>query len=123
MQHKENFAAVNLSLKDICNNEEHLFGGVPVILGGDFAQTLPIVPRGSRGAKCNASIRHSTLWSQLQVSHLKINMRVQLNVLNQEYAKCIAEMSYHTQHYGSTELPPQITHRYHRFMRICFPPS
>ena len=44
------------------------------------------------GAQCNASIRHSTLWPQLQVLYLKINMRVQPNVLNQEYAKWIAEI-------------------------------
>lgn len=76
MQHKENFAAVNLILKDICDDEDHLFGGIPVILGGDFAQTLPVVPRESRGAQCNASISHSTLWPQLQVLRWKINMRV-----------------------------------------------
>lgn len=76
MQHKENFATVNLTLKNICENEDHLFGGIPVILGGDSAQTFLVVPRGSRGTQCNASISHSTLWSQLKVLHLKINMRV-----------------------------------------------
>lgn len=43
MQHKEIFAAVNLTLKDIFDNENHLFGGIPVVLRGDFAQTLPII--------------------------------------------------------------------------------
>ena len=76
MQHKEHFAAVNLTLEDICENKDHLFGGIPVVLGGDFAQTLPVVPRGSQGAQCNASISRSTLWSQLEVLRLKINMRV-----------------------------------------------
>lgn len=47
-----------------------------MILGGDFAQTLPVVPRGSQEAQCNTSISRSTLWSQLEVLHLKINMRV-----------------------------------------------
>lgn len=61
MQHKENFAAVNLTLKDICKDEDHLFEGIPVILGSDFAQILPIVPRQSRGAQCHASISRSTL--------------------------------------------------------------
>ena len=51
--------------------------------------------------------------------YLKINMRVQPHVLNQEYAKWIAEMSYHTQHHGSTELTPQITHRYHQVKDLC----
>lgn len=43
-----------------------------------------------------------------------MNMQVRSDSLNQEYPKWIAEMSYHTRHYGSIELTPQITHRYHQ---------
>lgn len=43
MQHKENFTAFNLTLKDICNDEDHVFRGVHVILGGDFTPTLLII--------------------------------------------------------------------------------
>ncbi len=50
MQNKENFAAVKTTLQDICGRED-LFGGIPVVLGGDFAQTLPIIPRGNRAAQ------------------------------------------------------------------------
>ena len=73
MQNKENFAAVNTTLQDICSTG-HLFGGIPVLLGGDFAQTLPIIPRGNRAAQVNASIRQSFLWPQFSVLKLRRNM-------------------------------------------------
>jgi len=43
MQHKHNFTAVNASLCDILQFSD-VFGGIPVILGGDFAQITPVVP-------------------------------------------------------------------------------
>ena len=47
MQHKYCFEAVHRMLMDVRSNDA-LFGGVPTIFGGDFAQILPVVPRGSR---------------------------------------------------------------------------
>jgi ATP-dependent DNA helicase PIF1 len=49
MQHKYCFEVVHRLLVDLRSIiDDILFGGVPVILGGDFAQILPVVPRGSR---------------------------------------------------------------------------
>jgi len=49
MQHKACFEAVNRTLNDLCNRgEERVFGGIPVVLGGDFAQILPVIRRGTR---------------------------------------------------------------------------
>ncbi|POS81703.1 hypothetical protein EPUL_006620, partial [Erysiphe pulchra] len=47
MQNKHNFNAVDKTLRDLMNSDE-LFGGIPVVLGGDFAQILPVVKRGQR---------------------------------------------------------------------------
>ena len=49
MQHKYCFEAVNLTLNDICEiaNSAGYFGNIPIILGGDFEQILPVVPRGN----------------------------------------------------------------------------
>ena len=49
IQYKENFAIVNLILKDICNDENYLFGRIPIILGGDFIQTFLVVSQGIWG--------------------------------------------------------------------------
>ncbi|CZT06983.1 uncharacterized protein RAG0_12554 [Rhynchosporium agropyri] len=49
MQHKYCFEVVHRLLVDLRGTSTHiLFGGVPVIMGGDFAQILPVVPHGSR---------------------------------------------------------------------------
>lgn len=49
MQHKYCFEVVHRLLVDLRSAaDDILVGGVPVILGEDFAQILPVVPRGSR---------------------------------------------------------------------------
>ncbi|POS84475.1 hypothetical protein EPUL_002381, partial [Erysiphe pulchra] len=47
MQSKHNFRAVDMVLRDLCDGNE-FFGGIPVLLGGDFDQILPVVLRGRR---------------------------------------------------------------------------
>jgi ATP-dependent DNA helicase PIF1 len=42
MQHRYCFEAVYQMMQDLCNCELP-FGGVPVILGNDFAEILPVV--------------------------------------------------------------------------------
>ncbi|POS81667.1 hypothetical protein EPUL_005931, partial [Erysiphe pulchra] len=44
MQPRYHFDAVDRVLQDIRDNR-NLFGGIPVVLGGDFAQILPVVKR------------------------------------------------------------------------------
>ncbi|POS84862.1 hypothetical protein EPUL_002983 [Erysiphe pulchra] len=44
---KHKFSAVNKVLRDLCDGSE-LFGGISVLLGGDFAQILLVVLRGRR---------------------------------------------------------------------------
>ena len=58
MQNKSNFAAVNTTLYNIYKNN-NLFGGIPIIMGGDFAQTTPVIPKGNQAAQVNASLRSS----------------------------------------------------------------
>jgi len=51
MQHRACFEAVNRTLNDLCNSlPEIVFGGILIVLGGDFAQILPFVRRGSNQA-------------------------------------------------------------------------
>jgi hypothetical protein len=47
-----------------------------VVLGGDFRQILPIVPKGRREHIVNASIKRSYLWSHFQNFKLTQNMRL-----------------------------------------------
>ena len=77
MQHRHAFEAVDRTLQDILERSS-AFGGVPTILGGDFLQTLPVIPRGSRSATVHACILSSPLWPYIAPNVLKLekNMRV-----------------------------------------------
>src|SRR4051794_23099903 len=63
-------------MRDICNDEDHPFGGKTVVFGGDFHQTLPIVPGGSPEDVIYQSLLRSHLWRSMQVLTLCINMRL-----------------------------------------------
>ena len=53
------------------------FGGKVVVLGGDFRQILPVIPRGPRHDVVDASINSSHLWKHCRVLKLTKNMRLQ----------------------------------------------
>ena len=81
MDHRYVFEAVNRSLKDILSiNDLSLtnapFGGKTILLGGDFRQILPVVPKGKRQDIVLGSINRSHLWDNCQVFLLIKNMRV-----------------------------------------------
>lgn len=42
MNDRRCFEALDRTLRDILNNSEKPFGGKPIMLGGDFRQTLPV---------------------------------------------------------------------------------
>jgi hypothetical protein len=69
--------ALDKFLKDLMNNTKP-FGGKLIVLTGDFRQTLPIVPRGSRCQAVDAALNHSFLWKHFQIYRLCENMRVHL---------------------------------------------
>lgn len=43
MQYKKNFIAINLILKEICNNKDYLFRKIPVILVNNFAKIFQVI--------------------------------------------------------------------------------
>ena len=56
MQHKHCVEAVDRTLQDICDNKRP-FGGITVILGGDFRQILSVIPKSVRKQIVGASLR------------------------------------------------------------------
>ena len=52
-----------------------LFGGKIVILGGDFRQLLPILPRSIRSKEINLSIKRCILWNVFHKFSLTCNIR------------------------------------------------
>lgn len=66
--------AINRLLQDIMGNKKP-FGGKVILLGGDFRQTLPVVPHGSESAIVEASIKFSEHWHLFKILTLKNNVR------------------------------------------------
>ncbi|KAL8148525.1 hypothetical protein AgCh_005773 [Apium graveolens] len=85
MTHRFVFEVDDQSFRDIRhtvnpNVASMPFGGVTTVLGGDFRQTLPIVPKQGREGIVAASISKSYLWRECKVFTLVENMCVEKDV-------------------------------------------
>jgi hypothetical protein len=75
MQHRHCAEAVDRALRNIRNDQRPL-GGVTIVFGGDWAQTLPVIPGGNSSDIVNACLQRSALWRDMTVLHLRQNMRL-----------------------------------------------
>jgi len=57
-------------------NEFRPFGGMTVVLGGDFRKILPIVRKGTRQDIVDALINSLKIWAYCIVLRLTVNMRL-----------------------------------------------
>jgi hypothetical protein len=79
MQHRHAVEAIDRTLRDFLDQPDLPFGGITVAFGGDFQQTLPVVPKGSKEEIVGACLQRSFLWPKIKVLHLTENMRVDRN--------------------------------------------
>ena len=91
MQHKFAIEALDRTLKDLLENGKP-FGGITVLFGGDFRQTLPIVPRGSKHQILEASLRNSALWEHVKMYLLKKNMQLDFTAESEQFAKYLLDV-------------------------------
>nr|XP_043625598.1 ATP-dependent DNA helicase PIF1-like [Erigeron canadensis] len=86
MMHKHCFEALERTMKDIIHgpNSEKPFGGKVIVFGGDFRQSLPVIPGGNREEFVNASLNRSFLWDHCKVLTLTHNMRLETDTNNQD---------------------------------------
>ena len=66
--------AIDKLLRDLTGDDVP-FGGKIFLLGGDFRQVLPVVPRGARTTIVENCIKRSPLWSHITPMKLTKNMR------------------------------------------------
>ncbi|KAF7835338.1 ATP-dependent DNA helicase PIF1-like [Senna tora] len=81
MAHRYCFEALDKTLRDICgkdniDRQNKHFGGKVIVFGGDFRQTLPVIPRGSRQDIVHSSLNSSYIWDSCNVLTLTKNMRL-----------------------------------------------
>ncbi|XP_071713309.1 uncharacterized protein [Rutidosis leptorrhynchoides] len=75
------FEALDKTLRDILGAKDDanilkLFGGMPILLGGDFREILPVIPKGKRQEVIHACINRSDLWHHYQLHTISHIMRV-----------------------------------------------
>ena len=76
--------AIDKMLRDITGDDVP-FGGKVFLLGGDFRQVLPIVPRQPRTVVIESCLKRSPLWPSFRVFKLTKNMRA--NPDEQEFSR------------------------------------
>ncbi|XP_022040220.1 uncharacterized protein LOC110942764 [Helianthus annuus] len=76
MSDRRCFECLDRSLKDVLGNDTDLFGGMSILLGGDFRQTLPVKPKSSRSEILNSTLPRSYLWLSFRVYTLTENMHI-----------------------------------------------
>ena len=70
------FETIDRSLRKLRNEPNKPFGGITLVLSGDWRQCLPVVPKGSRAQIIHETLKFSNLWSQVKTFHLTENMRL-----------------------------------------------
>ena len=100
-QHCHVVECVDRSLKDLMGRGQ-LFGGITTLFGGDFRQTLPAIPHGSREQIVSAALSHSNLWRNMRVHYLHQNMRLGQDPECDQWAQRLLEIGVTD---GEVELP------------------
>ena len=79
MGHQYNiiFEAIDRTLQDIRGNNS-LFGGMTVLMAGDWRRIHPVVRHGSRSPIVNTTLKSSYLWNHVRFFSFTRNMRVVL---------------------------------------------
>jgi len=75
MLNRWGFEAVDRSLR-LLTKIDKPFGGKIVVLGGDFRQVLPVIPKANKSQIMSMILKRSDLWSEIKKLSLKINERV-----------------------------------------------
>ena len=98
--------AVDCLLQDI-RSTTRAFGGITVVFGGDFQQTLPVVAHGSCQDIVQATLQCSHIWDAVHILHLRQNMRVFTNDHDSSFAEWLLHLGHDRQELspGSIDLP------------------
>ena len=68
-QHHFILESVDHTLHDLLN-KDCPFGGITILLSGDFRQTLPVIQHESREQIVPATLTHSNLWLNMAIHYL-----------------------------------------------------
>ena len=91
MQHKHAIDTVDRALRDLLNKDAP-FGGITVLFGGDFRQTLPVVPKALRQEIVASSFCRGRLWKDVEVHYLVRNIRLDQTPESERHAAWLLDI-------------------------------
>ena len=107
--------SIDETLRDILEEPNKAFGGLPIVLAGDFRQILPVVKNTSNPYKImEHSLKYSKLWKDVNKFRLVDNMRVKLKNGNPEFAKLLIEVGDGTLENVDVDVKTTTFEQYHR---------
>ena len=66
MGNRKLLEGLDQTLRFLRDDDDVPFGGVTVVVSGDFRQTLPVVPDGNRAQVVAATLKRSPLWPRFR---------------------------------------------------------
>ena len=63
-----------------------------MVFGGDFRQTLPVVPKGTHQQVVAASLCRGNLWGHIKFLHLRQNMHLGHSEADNQHAQWLLEI-------------------------------
>ncbi|XP_031116675.1 uncharacterized protein LOC116020335 [Ipomoea triloba] len=89
MTHKHCFEALDTTMRDqlrfaIPGSAKKTFGGKIVVLGSNFRQILPVIPKATRPVVVGATINSSYMWTNCKVLMLTKNLRLRTLALEED---------------------------------------
>ncbi|XP_075492481.1 uncharacterized protein LOC142530533 [Primulina tabacum] len=103
--------AVDRSLRDLTGIQKP-FGGKVVVLGGDFMQVLPVVPKASIQETINASLVKSYLYEQISHLTLSENMRARSDPLFSDFLLRVGNGTECSDADGNIKIPDDMIIKY-----------
>jgi len=105
MAHKKSLEALDTTLKHLSGNNL-LFGGITLVLAGDFCQTLPVIKRSTPADELNVYLKESHLWPYVDKLRLTTNMRIHLNANRDSDTFSAALLSIGNGTFDAESIPP-----------------
>ncbi|KAH0672296.1 hypothetical protein KY284_023383 [Solanum tuberosum] len=99
---------VDRSFRDIMDSDIP-FGGKVMILGGDFRQVLPVLPKSTRAEMINANLVKSYSWPLMEKIKLSTNMRARADTTFSDFLLRIGNGEETTIHDNLIALSEQMT--------------
>ena len=87
--HRYVFECIDRTLRDIRDTPNELFGGMIVIMAGDWTQILPVIRHGSKADVISSTLKHSYIYRASEKISFSVNHRAENDPEYAEFLKSV----------------------------------